>query len=273
MNEKLNRKIQKVRDLLQGKKVLVAFSGGVDSSVIARLAKDFCARVLAVTVISNTNPPGEIEEAKEVAKEIGVEWKTIEINELHNSEFQKNPPNRCYFCKKELMTALLKLAKSEKLEFIIDGTNADDREDVRPGIRALMELKIKSPLAEASITKEEIRIMAKEYNLSVYNKPSMACLASRIPYGEDITEKKLRMIAEAETIIKRLAHVEVVRVRCHKNIARIEVLPHERVKFFDEDLLDQIVRSLKQVGFIYVALDLQGYRSGSMNEPSDRSWT
>lgn len=267
MNDEIKEKLQKVREILRDKKVLVAFSGGVDSSVITRLALEYCSRVLAVTVKSLVNPPNEIEEAECVAQEMGVEWRTIELNELEDSNFQANPPNRCYYCKKGLMTALQELAKSEGLDFIIDGTNADDLKDYRPGALALKELNIKSPLAEAGVTKYEIRNIAKSYNLSVHDKPSMACLASRVPYGEEITEKKLNMIGEAERIIRDLAKIKVVRVRYHRSIARIEVDPSERTKFFDEKLMDKIVAALKQLGFAYVTLDLQGYRSGSMNEP------
>jgi uncharacterized protein len=262
----IKEKIRKVGNILQGKKILVAFSGGVDSSVITRLAKEFGSRVLAITVKSRTNPPGEIEEAQLVARELGVEWRIVEINELENSDFQANPPDRCYYCKKELMTELRKVAEAEGLDYIVDGTNADDLKDFRPGGLALQELDIKSPLAEAGITKEEIRSIAKVYNLSVHDKPSMACLSSRIPYGEKITENKLEMIAKAEIIIRRIIGSKVVRVRHHGSIARIEVHPDERAKFFDKNLLDQIVSELKKLGYIYVTLDLQGYRSGAMNE-------
>ncbi len=266
LDEAIEEKLQKVKQILRGKKILVAFSGGVDSSVVARLAKEYCSRVLAVTIKSKTNPSGELEEAQCVAEELGVDWKIIEINELEDKKFQANPPNRCYYCKKGLMTALLEIASDEELDFIVDGTNSDDLTDFRPGAIALKELDIKSPLAEAGITKNEIRSIARKFNLSVHDKPSMACLSSRIPYGEEITEKKLRMIAEAETLIKKLANISVVRVRYHRGIARIEVHPNERENFFDNMLLDDIVQALKNLGFVYITLDLQGYRSGSMNE-------
>ena len=266
MDKTLQKKIEKVKESLQGKRGLVAFSGGVDSTVMTRLALEFCANVLAVTANSRIEPPNELEEAKCIAKELGVKWESIEINPLVNPNFHANPPNRCYFCKKEIMTALLALAKKRNLEIIIDGTNNDDLRDFRPGYGAVQELNIKSPLAEAEITKKEIRRIAKEYNLSVFNKPAMACLASRIPYGSEITEQKLTMIAEAETIIKNLTNVSVVRVRHHGTIARIEVPPEERCKFFDQKVLDRINAALYKLGFVYVTLDLQGYRSGSMNE-------
>ncbi|NVM52121.1 MAG: ATP-dependent sacrificial sulfur transferase LarE [Candidatus Helarchaeota archaeon] len=267
LDKLIKEKLKKVENILGNKKVLVAFSGGVDSSVMTRIAKEYCSKVLAVTVRSKTNPSGEVEEAECIAQELGVEWKSIELDELKDSNFRANPPNRCYFCKKGLMTELTELATNEGLDLIVDGTNADDLRDFRPGSLALKELNIKSPLAEAGITKNEIRFIAKQFNLSVHDKPSMACLASRIPYGEEITDKKLKMIAEAETITKELAQITVVRVRYHRGIARIEVHPNERAKFFDVKVLDQIGAALKKLGFVYITLDLQGYRSGSMNEP------
>ncbi|MHA1264597.1 MAG: ATP-dependent sacrificial sulfur transferase LarE [Candidatus Helarchaeota archaeon] len=264
--EKYEDKLKKVKEILQGKKVLVAFSGGVDSSLAAFLAKKYSDRIVAVTARSKTNPIGEIEEAQNVAKELNIEWRLIEIDELEDEHFRANPLNRCYYCKKGLMTALYKIAEKEGLEIIIDGTNADDIKDYRPGMKALKELGIWSPLAEAGFTKQEIREIARQNNLSVHNKPSMACLASRFPYGEEITEQKLQMVAEAEAQIKKLAGIEILRVRWHQGLARIEVAPEDRSKFFDEKLLDNLVHTLKKIGFVYVTLDLQGYRSGSMNE-------
>ena len=266
LDKQLQKKIEKVKGILQGKKVLVAFSGGVDSSVVTRLAMEFCSKVMAITAILKVSPPGELEDARCVAEELGVDWRTIEIAVLENSNFKGNPPNRCYFCKKELMTAFSELAEKEELDFVIDGTNSDDLKDNRPGYQAILEFGIRSPLAEAGITKKEIRQIAREYELSVFNKPAMACLASRIPYGNEITEQKLKMIAEAETFIKNLTDVSIVRVRHHGNDARIEVAPDERRKFFREQVLDQIVMALKRLGFVYVTLDLQGYRTGSLNE-------
>ncbi len=266
MVRNLKEKTETVQQILSGKKVLVAFSGGVDSSVVTLLAKKFSSRVLAVTVVSEVNPPGELKDAECVAHELGVEWRRVEVKELANPKFRSNPPNRCYYCKRDIMEALQEIANAETMDFIIDGTNYDDLEDFRPGTAALEEFKVKSPLAEAGITKEEIRAIAKEYDLSVCNKPAMACLASRIPYGEEITEKKLLMISEAEKLISDILGVRMVRVRHHRDIARIEVPPDERSKFLAQEQADKIVKELRKMGFIYVVLDLQGYRSGSLNE-------
>jgi uncharacterized protein len=263
---RLKEKLEKVQQILSGKKVLVAFSGGVDSSVVTLLAKNFSSRVLAVTVVSEVNPPGELKDAEGVAEELGVEWSSIKIKELNTPEFRSNPPNRCYYCKRNIMSALREIALAEGMDFIIDGTNYDDLADYRPGTAALGEFQVKSPLAEAEITKKEIRAIASEYHLSVCDKPAMACLASRIPYGEEITEKKLMMISEAEKLISDLLRVRMVRVRHHGDIARIEVPSDERSKFLVEDKTEKIVKELRRLGFIYVVLDLQGYRSGSLNE-------
>jgi len=271
VNVELEAKIEKIKHILTGKKVLVAFSGGVDSSVITLLAKQFCPEVLAVTVESEITPFGELEYAKSVAEELGVKWKLVEVKKLDSPNFRANPPNRCYYCKKGIMDLLEKIRRQYNLDIIVDGTNADDLRDYRPGRQALEEFKIKSPLAEVGVSKLEIRKIAKAHNLSVYDKPSMACLASRIPYGIEITEKNLRMIAEAEKLIKELTHVSVLRVRHHGNMARIEVGINERSKFFNVEKLDKIVTRLKKLGFIYIVLDLQGYRSGSLNEPLDET--
>lgn len=264
---KIEKKVNHVKELLHNKKVLVAFSGGVDSSVCLWLAKEFCSRVLAVTVKTIFSPPGEIEDAECIAREFGVDWKLITIQQDESSNLMTNPPNRCYFCKKGIMSALNDILKEENLEYILDGTNFDDLKDYRPGMQALREYNVQSPLADALITKTEIREIARVNNLKASDKPSMACLASRIPYGEKITEKKLKMIAEAEAQIKTITGITNVRVRLHQLIARIEVAPKDRVKLFNSTVLDEVARTLKKLGFVYITLDMEGYRSGSMNEP------
>lgn len=266
MDKTLERKINKVHEILRGKKVLIAFSGGVDSSTISTLANDVSDRVLAVTVNSQLITQEEIENAKKTANKLGIEWQVINLDILSNENFIENPPDRCYYCKKEIMNELLTIAKKEGLDLIIDGTNADDLEDHRPGHVALLELNIRSPLAEAGIRKNEIREIAKSRDLNVWNRPSLACLASRIPYGKKITEEKLKIIEKAEKVIKHKAHVKVVRVRCYEDLAKIEIGKNEMKNILSEETMDEITNYLKQLGFKYVTLDLEGYRSGAMDE-------
>ncbi|MFX1451488.1 MAG: ATP-dependent sacrificial sulfur transferase LarE [Promethearchaeota archaeon] len=266
MDKTLERKIDKVHEILRGKKVLIAFSGGVDSSTVSNLAKDVSDRVLAVTINSQLITQEEIENAKKIAKKLGIEWQVINVDILSNENFIENPPDRCYYCKKEIMNELLAVAKKEGLDLIIDGTNADDLEDHRPGHVALIELNIRSPLAEAGIKKNEIREIAKSRDLNVWNRPSLACLASRIPYGKKITEEKLKIIEKAEKVIKHKAHVKVVRVRCYDDLAKIEIGKNEMKNILSEEIMDEITNYLKQLGFKYVTLDLEGYRSGAMDE-------
>ncbi|MHA1380298.1 MAG: ATP-dependent sacrificial sulfur transferase LarE [Candidatus Helarchaeota archaeon] len=266
LNSRLNQKIDNVHAILNNKKVLVAFSGGVDSSVVTSLAQDVCDKILAVTADSKTFTKEELENAKEVALELGVKWKKINFDELSNNKFVQNPPNRCYYCKKELMIRLKTIQNRENLNCIIDGTNADDIGDHRPGLLALQELKIRSPLAEAGITKKEVREIAKNRKLSVWQRPSMACLSSRFPYGEKITEEKLLMVERAEKFIKKTYAIKVVRVRHYGKMARIEVGRDEMENLLSINILNDINNYLINLGFIYVTLDLQNYRTGSMNE-------
>jgi len=259
-------KIQKIYDLLRGKSVIVAFSGGVDSSLMVSLAKDVCERVLAVTVDSQIIPPEEVERAKQVAREVGVEHTVIWIDRLNHSRFVANPSNRCYYCKKELSKTLKRIANEKGYELIVEGTNVSDVVGHRPGALALKEEGVLSPYLMAGVTKEEIRLVARERGLSVHNQPSMACLASRIPYGESITEEKLNRIAESERYIKQLCGVRIIRVRSHGELARIEVGRDEREKLFSTDILDKIAKRMKELGFKYCTLDLEGYRTGAMDE-------
>jgi uncharacterized protein len=248
--------------------VMVLFSGGVDSSVILATAclSIGCENVLAVTVTSPIRFPEDLEWAKKIASMLGVKHVIVETNELSIKEFVSNPPNRCYICKKHLAEKVIELVKKFNVETIVDGTNADDLKSYRPGIKAFREIGVRSPLAELGIGKEEVRVIAKALNLPNWDRPPMTCLVTRIPYGELITIEKLRRIAKAEEIIKSLTGVKLVRVRDHNYIARIEVYPKERKKFFDEKLMDRIAYELKNLGYKYVTLDLQGYRSGSLDE-------
>lgn len=247
---------------------IIAFSGGVDSSVIAKAA--FIAlekNAIAVTANSRTFPEYELLEAKKIADEIGIEHIIIEEDELKDERVRKNTEQRCYFCRSNLAAALKKFAEKHaerKGYIIVDGANRDDQLDYRPGLKALKEHGVRSPLIELGIGKEEVREIAKIFKLSNADKPSMACLASRIPYGEEITLEKLEKVEKAEKFLKALGFSQL-RVRCHNNaIARIEIEEKEIIKAVEKR--KEIVSELKKIGFNYIALDLQGYRSGSLNE-------
>jgi uncharacterized protein len=246
------------------KGVIVAFSGGVDSSVVAKAA--FLAlgeRAIAVTSSSVTLPSYELQNAKKIAKEIGIKHEIIFEDELKNHKFAENSPNRCYYCRKGLINGLKRIAKKYNIVTIVDGANADDTLEHRPGIKAMKEEGIRSPLMELGIGKRKVREIAKSFGLSVYDKPSMACLASRIPYGERITKEKLLKVDKAESFIKGLG-IGQLRVRLHNNIARIEVLEKDMEKIVAKK--DLIVHELRNLDISYVTLDLEGYRAGSMDE-------
>ncbi|MEX2725520.1 MAG: ATP-dependent sacrificial sulfur transferase LarE [Candidatus Freyarchaeota archaeon] len=266
MDDQVASKIDIVHSVLRGKAVIVAFSGGVDSSVMVSLAKDVCRKVLAVTVDSPIIPPEEKENAERVARELEVEHAVVWFDSLGDPQFVANPANRCYYCKKKLFQNLKKLAEERGYELVVEGSNASDMFVHRPGILALREEGILSPYIIAGITKEEIRIIARDRGLSVSNQPSMACLATRIPYGEVITYEKLRRVAESERYIKQLVGVKILRVRSHGDLARIEVGKEEREKLFSTEILDKIVEKLKELGFKYCTLDAEGYRTGAMDE-------
>ncbi len=266
---KAQASINKLLDWFKSKNgVLVAFSGGVDSTLVAYAAyKALGDKALAVTADSVTLPPGELEEAVKIAKLIGIRHRIVKINELDDPEFANNPPDRCYYCKKSLLRTLSRIAETEGLELLVDGSNADDSRDFRPGLKALREFKVRSPLAELGFTKNDVRLVSRFIGLPTADKPSMACLASRIPYGAKITYDKLRRVSEAEVYIKRLTGVKQIRVRDHDTIARIEVGRDERKAFFNEELMNSIWAKLRSLGYVYVTLDLYGYKSGSLNEP------
>ncbi len=243
---------------------LVAFSGGVDSSVLAALAyRALGDKAVAVTADSQTFAPGELECAKKVANEIGIKHFVVYYNELEEPEFAKNPVDRCYYCKKGLFRELKKIAAQHNIDTIIDGTNISDLKNHRPGYRAVMEEGIYNPFVEFRVTKEEIREMAHALNLSVADKPSMACLSSRFPYGQKITPGALKRVDEAEDYLLR-SGFSIVRVRDHAGIARIEIMPDEMHRFLR--MREAVASEFKRLGFSYVTLDIIGFRSGSMDE-------
>ena len=245
---------------------LVAFSGGVDSTFLLKVAYMVLGeRVMALTTSSSTAPPGELEAAADLARTIGCAHRTVASHELDNPLFSGNPVNRCYFCKDELYRICRLEADRLGLATVVDGTNLDDLKDHRPGLKAAKEWRVRHPLVEALFTKDEIRHYSRELGLPSWNKPAIACLSSRFPYGIEINSERLQKIAACETFLKELQFREF-RVRYHGELARIEVAPEEIDRFFEAGIRDAVTRRFKEIGFSFVSLDLQGYRTGSMNE-------
>ena len=266
----LQAKLQLLEDIFQEmESVLIAFSGGVDSTFVlhtaARLLEENkLRRLLAVTIRAPMCPDWELREAEDYARSLGVEHVLLELDIMELPEFVANPPRRCYYCKRALFEELLDLADERGLSYVIDGSNKDDEGDYRPGRDALKELGIRSPLWEVGLTKSEIREASRTLGLPTWDKPSYACLASRIPYGVEITADKLRLIDRAEGYLRELGFRQV-RVRYHHELARIEVEQGELKRLVDHG--PQIVERLTELGFLYVTADLGGYRTGSLNAP------
>jgi pyridinium-3,5-biscarboxylic acid mononucleotide sulfurtransferase len=277
MNNKqqiINEKYKKLKIIiLDLKKVLVAFSGGVDSTFLLKTAVDLLGneRVLAVTAISKTMSRQEGRDARTYAENIGVEHVEIETTELDIPDFVQNPRNKCYICKKHRFGRLVELSQERGFDFVVDGENADDPLDFRPGSIAAKELGIRSPLREAGITKQEIRSFSKELGLVSWNKPSFACLASRIPYHELITAKKLNQVDEGEEFLRKLGFLPQLRVRHYGNTARIELDDKDFRKLVQDDIRVRIVHFFKSLGFEFVTIDLEGYNMGSLNRETNKT--
>lgn len=247
--------------------VVVAFSGGVDSSLLLARAVKVLGRdrVLAVTATSPTYPISELDGAKATAGRIGARHAIIESNELDIAGFSENPPDRCYHCKSELFGKLKRVAELEGLRHVAEGSTTSDERDYRPGARAVCELSIRSPLREAGLSKDDVRALSREMGLPTWNKPAKACLASRFPYGERIDEEKLEAVERAEAALEGLGFSQI-RVRHHGTIGRVELAAEDIPRLADPVLRGKVADAVKAAGFKYVALDLEGYRTGSMNE-------
>ena len=244
----------------------VAFSGGVDSTFLLYAAKEALGdKMIAITASSCSFPKRELKEAQVYCEGIGVRQFVIQSEELKIEGFSQNPKNRCYLCKRELFEKMINLCREQGISEIAEGSNLDDNGDYRPGLQAVAELGVKSPLREIGFTKQEIRDLSESFGLPTWNKQSFACLSSRFPYGDFITEEKLKMVDLAEQLLLDMGFTQL-RVRIHGKLARIELLPREFDKFMEEETRLTVYQKLKEYGFEYIALDVLGYRTGSMNE-------
>ncbi len=264
--ETIDSKIERLRAILTGMGgVVVGYSGGCDSTLLAAVAREALGdRAVCVLASSETYPRSEVEEALETADRLGIPVTRIDTNELKNEAFIANTSDHCYFCKKELFGRLVAIGRARGIPWVADGSNVDDLDDYRPGSRAAAEFGIRSPLREAGLTKREIRELSRQMGLPTWDKPAFACLASRIPYGTRIEPAILTRLEEAECFLKRLGFRQV-RVRHHGDIARIEVEPEEIERIASPEIRLRIAEKFKELKYLYTALDLSGYRTGSMN--------
>ncbi|MGY5865218.1 MAG: ATP-dependent sacrificial sulfur transferase LarE [Candidatus Thorarchaeota archaeon] len=266
MKDATKSKFDDIRNFLSGKRILVAFSGGVDSTVLAHIAKNCVSEIALLTIVSPTVPESEVLDARAVAKELGLELKEESVKWLEVSNLSENPVDRCYTCKRALADLWLEYAQKLGFDTVIEGTTATETEGYRPGLAALKESGVDSPYLKAGVTKAEIREYARENGLSIAEKPSGACLASRFPYGTEITHERLTMVATVEEKVREIFGVECVRARFHGDLVRVEVGTEELSKMYDPEKLQQLDTAAKDAGFTYVTLDLQGYRTGAMDE-------
>lgn len=263
LTEKRNRLESLIREMGSA---VVAYSGGVDSALVMAVAHAALGpKALAVTADSDSLPARELEAAKRLARMIGAEHIVIQSREMESEDYRRNPVNRCYYCKSELYARLKTIAGERGFAYIVNGTNVDDLGDYRPGLDAAAEANVRSPLRDAGINKQDVRALARELGLPVAEKPAAACLSSRIPYGEPVTPEKLAMIERAEGFLVSLGFSQV-RVRHHGDIARIELPKEDIPGFFRDGIQESVQKRLKEIGFKYVTLDIEGYRTGSLNE-------
>jgi uncharacterized protein len=265
-------KENELRRYLRGLNSLaVAYSGGVDSTYLLKVAvEELGERVLAVTATSSTYPERELKKAREIAIQIGARHILVESEETEIPQFKNNPPDRCYYCKKELFQKIAVIAKEQGIAYLADGSNRDDLNDYRPGMKALLELGVISPLKECGFTKQDIRERSRIHRLPTWDQPAFACLSSRFPYGTPITRDHLEKIDRAENALYQLG-LRVVRVRHHGSVARLEIGSDEMPLFTDKEFRRRVINAVKNAGYTYVTLDLEGYRTGSMNEEIPRS--